>query len=156
MNTAKTDMNSIMPGQNVAWNPNVETSSGITVTYSRNCDKKINSNSEKLPLIMKYVSNVRPHIFRYLDLKKMSTEMYSLLWKDYQWHDKTLSMVDYRKAFCISHTEFKNSNVSLSSCSCLCPIHWSQMLSQVWRCSWSSADRRCSNYIWEINKFIAY
>ena len=34
------------------------------------------------------------------------------------------------------------------SCSCLCPIHWSQLLSWEWRCSWSSADRRCSNYIW--------
>ena len=27
------------------------------------------------------------------------------------------------------------------SCSCLCPIHWSQVLSREWRCSWSSADR---------------
>ena len=25
-----------------------------------------------------------------------------------------------------------------------------------WRCSWSSADRRCSNYIWVINNIIAY
>ena len=30
------------------------------------------------------------------------------------------------------------------------------MLSPEWRCSWSSADRRCSNYIWVINNFIAY
>ena len=50
----------------------------------------------------------------------------------------------------------------VSSCNCLCPIHWSQVLSREWRCSWasptnwSSADRRCSNYIWVINKFIAY
>ena len=44
----------------------------------------------------------------------------------------------------------------ISSCHCLCPIHWSQVLSQEWRCSWSSADRQCSNYIWVINKFIAY
>ena len=29
------------------------------------------------------------------------------------------------------------------------------MLSREWRCSWSSADRRCSNYIWEINNFYA-
>ena len=40
----------------------------------------------------------------------------------------------------------------VSSCSCLCPIQWSRE----WRCSWSSADRRCSNYIWVINNFIAY
>ena len=36
----------------------------------------------------------------------------------------------------------------VSSCSCLCPIHWIQMLSREWRCCWSSVDRRCSNYIW--------
>ena len=30
------------------------------------------------------------------------------------------------------------------------------MLSREWRCSWSSADRRCSNCIWVIDNFIAY
>ena len=44
----------------------------------------------------------------------------------------------------------------ISSCSCLCPVHWSQVLSRLWRCSWSSADRGCSNDIWVINKLIAY
>ena len=44
----------------------------------------------------------------------------------------------------------------VSSRSCLRSIHWSQLLSWKWRCSWSSADRRCSNYIWVINNFIAY
>ena len=44
----------------------------------------------------------------------------------------------------------------VSTCSCLCPIHWNQVLSQEWRCSWSSAGRRCSKYIWVINKFITY
>ena len=44
----------------------------------------------------------------------------------------------------------------VSSCSCLCPIHWSHMFNREWRCSWSSTDRRCTNYIWVINKFIAY
>ena len=29
------------------------------------------------------------------------------------------------------------------------------MLSREWRCSWSSVDRWCSNYIWMINNFIA-
>ena len=38
----------------------------------------------------------------------------------------------------------------------LCPIHWSQVLSQEWKCSWSSADKRCSDYIWVNNLFIAY
>ena len=44
----------------------------------------------------------------------------------------------------------------VSSCSCLCPIHWNQGLNREWRCSWSSADRRCSNYIWVINNYIPY
>ena len=35
-------------------------------------------------------------------------------------------------------------------------IYWSQALSGAWRCSWSSADRRCSNYIWVINNLIAH
>ena len=30
------------------------------------------------------------------------------------------------------------------------------MLSGEWRCSWSNADRQCSNYIWVINNLIAY
>ena len=46
--------------------------------------------------------------------------------------------------------------ILVSSCSCLGPIHWSQVLSREWRCSWSSADRRCPNYIWGINNLIAY
>ena len=44
----------------------------------------------------------------------------------------------------------------VSSRSCLRSIHWSQLLSWEWRCCWSSADRRCSNYIWVINNFITY
>ena len=43
-----------------------------------------------------------------------------------------------------------------SSCSSLCPIHWNQRLNREWRYSWSSADRRCSNYIWVINDYILY
>ena len=35
----------------------------------------------------------------------------------------------------------------VSSCSWLYPIHWSQLLSREWRCSWRSAGSRCSNYI---------
>ena len=41
------------------------------------------------------------------------------------------------------------------SCSCFSPIYWSHVLSREWRCSWSSADRRCSNYIWVIDNLIA-
>ena len=44
----------------------------------------------------------------------------------------------------------------LNICSCLYLIQWSHVLSQEWRCNCSSADRRCSNYIWVINNFIGY
>ena len=38
--------------------------------------------------------------------------------------------------------------ILVPSCSCLCPIHWSQVLSRQSRCSWSRSYRRCSSYIW--------
>ena len=60
----------------------------------------------------------------------------------------------YRHSSSISCTKNKNFNVHVSNCSCLGPIHWSQVLSREWR--WSSADRRYFNYIWVISKFIAY
>ena len=49
----------------------------------------------------------------------------------------------------------KTEMVFVSSHSCLCAIHWIQVLNREWSCSWSNADRRCSNYIWVINNFIA-
>ena len=44
----------------------------------------------------------------------------------------------------------------LLSCSCLWPIHWSQVLSRDWGCSWSGANKRCYNYIWMIYNVIVY
>ena len=35
-------------------------------------------------------------------------------------------------------------------------MYWSQVLSREWRCSWSSAGRRCSDYICVVNTFIVY
>ena len=46
--------------------------------------------------------------------------------------------------------------ILVSSWSCLCPIHCSWVSSIEWRCSWSSADRRCSNFIWVIHNLIDY
>ena len=68
------------------------------------------------------------------------------------------NLLSYRKTFSIRRTKSQSLNVSrlVSSCSCLCPIHWNQMLSRKWRCSWSSTNKRCSSYSWVINKSIAY
>ena len=63
---------------------------------------------------------------------------------------------NYRKTSGISRTKSHNLNVSCILLQLSRSIHWSQVLSWEWRCSWSSADRRCSNYIWVINNFIAY
>ena len=46
--------------------------------------------------------------------------------------------------------------ILVSFCSCLGPMHWSQVLNREWRCSWSSTGRWCSKYIWAINNSIAF
>ena len=66
----------------------------------------------------------------------------------------TMGIPYYCQTSSISCTKSQYLNVSRLSCSCLCPIHCSQVLSRVWICSLSSADSRCSNYIWVINNFI--
>ena len=44
----------------------------------------------------------------------------------------------------------------VSSSSCICAIYCSQVLSPEWRCSWSSAEMRCSNDICMINNIFAH
>ena len=63
--------------------------------------------------------------------------------------------IKYCKISNISCTKFQNSNVSLLGLQLSLFNILKQVLSGEWRCSWSSADRRCSNYIWVINNFIA-
>ena len=75
----------------------------------------------------------------------------SLIGLLHQYHGNPM----YRKVSNIKNP--KTQKLLVSSCSCLYPISWSQVLSWEWRCSWSSTDRRCSNYIcWVINNLIAY
>ena len=62
----------------------------------------------------------------------------------------------YRKVSNIRRTKSQNLNVAVSYFNCLYAIRWSQVLSREWRYSWSSADSRCSCYIWVINNLIAY
>ena len=58
--------------------------------------------------------------------------------------------IRYHQTFNIRCTKSQNLNVShLVS-------HWRQVLSREWRYSWSSAERRFSNYIGVINNFVAY
>ena len=58
----------------------------------------------------------------------------------------------YRKISNIRHTNPETKMFLFLICSCLCVIH----LSRERRCSWSSAERRCSNYIWVMNNFITH
>ena len=69
-----------------------------------------------------------------------------------RWH----TFRKYRKFSKITRTKSQNLNVSHLVLQLFCAIYWHHMLSGEWRCSWSSADRRCSNYIWGINSCIAY
>ena len=48
----------------------------------------------------------------------------------------------YRQTSNMSSTKSQNLIFLVSSCTCLCPINWSQVLSREQICSWSSADRR--------------
>ena len=64
---------------------------------------------------------------------------------------------DYRKISNIRRARYQNLNVlCLGMHLSLRNIYWNQVLSGGWRCSWSSADRRRSNYIWVINHLIIY
>ena len=54
------------------------------------------------------------------------------------------------------HQILKLKCFSSRLCSCFCPTHWSQVLSEEWRCSWSNAGRWCSDYIWVISTIISY
>ena len=45
---------------------------------------------------------------------------------------------NYRQLCNVRRTKSLNLNVCVSSFRCLRPIHWSQVLSREWRCSWSS------------------
>ena len=47
------------------------------------------------------------------------------------------------------HPHMHHTHTHTHTCNLLKP-------SRKWRCSWSSADRRCANYIWVINNFITY
>ena len=63
----------------------------------------------------------------------------------------------YRQTSSIRLTKSEKLNVSRHFLQLsLLNIHWSHVLSREWRCIWSSTDRRCSNYIWAIDNFIAY
>ena len=62
----------------------------------------------------------------------------------------------YRKISNISRTESSTLTVSRLVLQLSFPNPMKPGVSREWRCSWSSADRRCSNYIWVIDNFIAY
>ena len=72
---------------------------------------------------------------------------FETLWVSLCLQRHALLMAWYRGV--LRHLQWQSK---FGSCGCFCPIHWSQVFSRVWRCSWSSADRQCTNYIWVINK----
>ena len=63
---------------------------------------------------------------------------------------------NYRQFSNMRRTESQTVNVSHLVLQLFCPIYWSHVLSWEWRCSWSSADRRCSIYSWVTNNLMAH
>ena len=78
------------------------------------------------PLETKFSENlIEIHMFSF---KKMHLKMSSVKWR----------------LFCLPQC-VKWSSPRVAVVFGVCPICRSQVLSREWRCSWSSADRRCSN-----------
>ena len=77
-------------------------------------------------------------------------------------HEAVINQITnaYRSPNLLSNLKYKMHQIPkmfvVLSCTCLFAIYWSQVLSWKWRCSWSSAEKRCSNYIWVIDNFIAH
>ena len=83
--------------------------------------------------------------------------------------DSTFVMILVNSTYCqicnIRRTQSPNINVSRLVLQLYLPNplkpgvkfmgYFHTLLTVEWRCSWSSADRRCSNDIWMINNFIA-
>ena len=80
----------------------------------------------------------------------------SMEWVSQPQHLRIKTDMPCRQTYNVRHNKSQNLNASRLACSCLCPIHWIQLLSRKWECCWSSADRRHSNYIWVIKNRIAY
>ena len=87
-------------------------------------------------------------------LQAASNRFHPSIW--YRWQLQCISNGVTVKSLIQDAPNPKTQMFIVSACSCLCPIHWSHVLSWEWRCSWSSAHRRCSNYMWVIKKSMAY
>ena len=92
----------------------------------------------------------------YFGLNCNALYSYGFNWQQALVYSVANEMIRYRQIFNIRGTKSQNLIFFVSSCSYLWALYWSNVLSQEWRCRWSSAGRRCSNYIWVINNFIAY
>ena len=97
-------------------------------------------------------------------LKKMHVKMSSAKWRPSCLGLNVLMgpclpwgmILTNRKISNIRRTKSQNWNVSRLVLQLPLPNPMKPGVKSGWRCSWSSADRRCSNYIWVINIFIAY
>ena len=66
----------------------------------------------------------------------------------YKWNYCHSAKMTYRKISNIRRAKSPNLMFLVSSCSCLCPIQWSQVLSREWRCSWSSTGAAPTTSEW--------
>ena len=85
------------------------------------------------------------HLLWSSEVKEFQQSLESL----YYWHET------YHKISNISCTKSPNLIVPCPVLQLSLPNPVKPGVRREWRCSWSSGDRRCSNYIWVIN-FIAY
>ena len=113
------------------------------------CCSKCNLSSAFIGVVQHLISGYTGAI--------MKSKLHQHIW--YFGSQKVIPLVlkmIYRKISNIRHTNFPNLNFSRLGLYLSLPVYWSQVLNGKWRCSWSSANRWCSNYIWVINNLIAY
>ena len=76
------------------------------------------------------------------------------------WFNIKMLSYQYRKSHCRDKTILRPSYLhnGISYTGKTASLYWigAQVLSREWGCKWSSAGRRCSNYIWVINNFNDY
>ena len=87
-------------------------------------------------------------------LRWQPQNMYIGLWTHETHHIAHAYNITYRQISNIRHNKSQNMNVArlVLQLSLLNPLK--RVLSWEWRCSWSIACRRCSNYIWVISNFL--
>ena len=109
------------------------------------------------PYVLDKPTNRNPTVEQCGDAWTIASASHSCFRNEQTLDDHVILPTDriYRKSSSIRHNKSQNLKYLLSSLEVVfAPFHWIQVWSREWRCTWTSTDKRCSNYIWVISNFI--